>query len=434
MALRLFGTSGVRRLVKDLSDDFVRRLALSLAAYSDDSVVAVGRDTRPSSSRLSSLFCSALLDAGKDVVDLGVAATPTVALASGEYGTGVVVTASHNPPEYNGFKFWVDALAYSPEQERQLEDLFFSGVVSVGGAERGSLTELDYSRKHIEKILEKVGVVSKGVRVLVDCANGAGVKITPKLLEEMGCDVLAVNTETKGFFVHGLEPTAENLKGTCSLVKEAGVDVGLVHDGDADRSAAIDSSGRLVDWDNLLAALAYGKKRVVTTVDASMRIEEVCDEVVRTKIGDVAVADAVNRLGADFGGEPSGSMIFPEVHLFPDGPLTAAVVAKMVSDDRFYEVLKEIHEYPMRRLKIFYGERVDLGCLMDKIRSSLLNEFSEVAEVNEVDGIRLSLGYGWVLVRPSGTEPCVRVTAEAESEAKLQEVVDRSSRCVRESL
>jgi len=427
---RLFGTSGVRRLVSELPKEFVLKLAYSLGTYSDDKKIAIGRDTRSSSERLSNEFSSGLLSMGHDVIDLGIVPTPTVAMASEDYGTAVVVTASHNPPEWNGFKFWGDGRAYSPEQERGVEGIFYLGEFRDKGS-RGSVERRDYMEKHIKRILDDVGVIKERVKVLVDCANGAGSVITPILLERMGCEVIAINTEMDGIFAHGLEPTAENLQETCELIKKNNADIGIAHDGDADRAAAISSNGRLIDWDNFLAVLAYGKNRVVTTVDASMRIDDVCTEVIRTPIGDVAVANAISKENAEFGGEPSGSIIFPELHLFPDGPLTAAKIVKMVSEHKFYETLEKIKTYPTKRVKIFYGRGQSPLQLMDKIKSRILEDFrDDIREIDELDGVRIKTEGGWFLTRPSGTEPCIRITAEAKTEALLTNLIERGSKCI----
>ena len=426
---RLFGTSGVRRLINELLPEFVLKLAYSLGTYSDDKEIAIGRDTRSSSGRLGNEFISGLLATGHDVVDLGIVPTPTVAMATEDYGTGVVVTASHNPPEWNGFKFWGDGKAYSPEQEREVERIFYSEKFKPE-KNPGSVEKRDYIGKHIKRILDNVGRVEKPVKVLIDCANGAGSVITPLLLERMGCEVIAINTEMNGIFAHGLEPTTENLQETCTLVEKNNVDIGIAHDGDADRSAAIGKDGRLVDWDNFLAALAYGKDKVVTTVDASMCIDDICKEVIRTPIGDVAVANAIYRENAEFGGEPSGSIIFPDVHLFPDGPLTAAKIVKMVSEDRFYETLEKIKKYPTKRVKIFYKGK-NPADLMNKIRLEILREFQgDIREIDETDGIRIKTDKGWFLTRASGTEPCIRITAEAQTESLLTDLIERGSSCV----
>ncbi|OYT54065.1 MAG: hypothetical protein B6U72_04130 [Candidatus Altiarchaeales archaeon ex4484_2] len=231
MADRLFGTSGVRRKVKDISREFVADLAMALGTCSQDEFIAIGMDCRESSPQLKDQFIMGLKATGKNAVDLGLVPTPTVAMASEEYGTSVVVTASHNPPQYNGFKFWSGGRAYSPDPERCLESAFRLREFKRVEISETKTEVVDYLGKHMERILKKVGLVGSEVKILVDCANGAGSVITPPLLEEMGCQVKALNTETNGLFPHGLEPTEENLKETCSIVRESGVDVAVAHDG-----------------------------------------------------------------------------------------------------------------------------------------------------------------------------------------------------------
>jgi len=418
MEKKLFGTSGIRRKASELTDDFAFDLGRAIGTYTKDAKVAVGRDTRQSGPRLEYALISGILSTGKDVVLLGIVPTPVVGIAAMDHGTGVMITASHNPAEYNGFKLLGPKGAYTAKQEEALEKFFYSKKF-LKGKSYGKITEEAYVDKYIDLVLKKVGKVKRKVKVLIDCAGGAGSVVTPRLLEKMGCEVIAVNTNIDGVFPHELEPRAENLKRVCDMVKGSGAEIGIVHDGDADRSAAIDKKGRLIDWDSFLAVLAYGKGKVVTTVDASMRIEDVCRKVIRTPVGDVAVANAIVREKADFGGEPSGSYIFPKVHLFPDGPLTAAVVAKMVSEGRFYEILKKIKVYPTARLKIPCEEGAK-----QKIMNSLRARLKGRRNVDYTDGIRISTPEGWMLIRASGTEPYMRITAEGRNEGALKKLVD----------
>jgi len=412
---KLFGTSGIRRKVGELNEEFVRNLSLTVGTFSKDKDIAIGMDTRKSSPRLKDEFIQGLNSTGHGVVDLGIVPTPTLAIASEDYGTGVMVSASHNPPEWNGFKLCSGGMAFLPEQEREIEKLFYSKNFKTGST--GSrIKEDNYIEKHIDRILKAVGVLSRRVRVLLDCANGSGSVLTPGLLEMMGCDVIAINTDLDGEFPHGLEPTAENLREVCKEVRNSGAEVGIVHDGDADRTAAISGEGDVIEWDSLLAVLAYRKNKVITTVDASMRVEDSCSEVIRTPIGDVAVANAIKKEGADFGGEPSGSFIFPEVHLFPDGPLTAAKIIKLVSERKFYEILSGIRSYPMKRLKI-PCEEGSKDRIMEKLKFIMPENF------DNTDGIRVGRGNGWVLIRPSGTEPCIRITAEGRDRVALDELL-----------
>jgi phosphoglucosamine mutase len=425
---KLFGTSGIRKKSEELTNDYAYDLGRAIGTYSKDAAIAVGRDTRTSGPRLEYALSSGILSVGKDVVLLGIVPTPVVGIAAMDYGTGVMVTASHNPPEYNGFKLLGPKGAYSAKQEDDLEKLFYSKKF-LKGKPYGKLTEESYVNKYIDLVLKKIGKVKRKVKVFIDCAGGAGSVVTPKLLEKMGCEVITVNTNIDGVFPHDLEPRAENLVGVCKMVKESGAEIGIVHDGDADRSAAIDKRGRLIDWDSFLSVLAYGKKKVVTTVDASMRIEDVCKKVIRTPVGDVAVANAIVRENADFGGEPSGSYIFPEVHLFPDGPLTAAVVAKMLSEGKFYDRLKEIKEYPTERLKLPCKDS-DKKKAMEKLKRKLKSQ----KNVDYTDGIRIAKPEGWILIRPSGTESYMRITAEGRTERDLERIVDEGKKWVDEAL
>ena len=414
---RLFGTSGIRRKVDELNPEFVRNLSMAVGTFSQDKDIAVGMDTRKSSPRLKDEFISGLTSSGHSVTDLGIVPTPTLALASQEYGTGVMITASHNPPDWNGFKICSAGMALSPEKEAEIEKIFHSGGFREGPP--GAVTENNYVEKHTDLIMKSVGTLPRPVKVLLDCANGSGSAMTPGLLEKMGCEVVAINIERNGEFPHGLEPTAENLKDVCSEVKNSGAEIGIAHDGDADRSAAIGKNGELIEWDSLLAVLASGKDKVVTTVDASMRIDRVAKEVIRTPIGDVVVANAVKRENADFGGEPSGSFIFPEVHLFPDGPLTAAKIVSLVSEGKFYETLSGIKSYPMKRLKIPCEESSKQG-IMDRLKSTIRG-------ADYTDGVKINKENGWFLIRPSGTEPYMRITAEGEDGAALDDLVAEAS-------
>lgn len=427
---KLFGTSGIRRKAKDLNRKFVIKLALSLSSYVKQNTVAVGRDTRGSSPDLMRHFIVGLNMGGTKAIDLGVVPTPAVAMASEDYGSSVIITASHNPPEYNGFKFWEDGKAMQPEEERYLERMFKAKDYDVMDVNWTSVSEQDYIQKHKKRILDYVGSVDKEVKILIDCANGAGSVITPDVLREMGSQVTELNCNVEEEFPHGLEPTRENLTGVCKKVKESDVDLGLVHDGDADRVAAINSEGELIDWDSLLSILAYGKDKVVTTVDASMRIEDVCQEVIRTRVGDVAVANAIEKEDADFGGEPSGSFIFPDVHLFPDGILTAAVTAKLLSEDRFYSVLDELESYPTERVKIECEEEMKPN-IIGKVMQSIQEKGYDA---DYKDGVRVQKEKGWFLIRPSGTESIIRVTAEAENKEELDKIAGEGKEIVQNAM
>lgn len=373
--------------------------------------IAVGRDTRASGAQIQKEFESGLVEGGANVHSLGIAPTPTVCCATEIAALAVVITASHNPPQYNGFKFFDKTGAISPEMEQKIE-----AAMGGPGSKEGCVKEADFKMTHMKRILDVVGRAD-GVSVLLDCAGGAGSVVTPKMLEMMGCKVVSINDNRDGFFPHGLEPTEKNLKDTIRAVKKSGADIGLAHDGDADRTCAISSTGSMIEWDTFLTALASQYDKVVTTVDASMRIEEFCKKVYRVAVGDVAVCQKIIGEGADFGGEPSGTFIFPDIHIFPDGVATAAKTACLVAGGDFEGLLGQIPSYPMQRIKIPCPEGKK-SFVMEKVEKAVKNE-----TCTKIDGIRVDRDWGWVLIRPSGTEEYMRITAEAKSDRRLEQIV-----------
>ncbi|MEM3012689.1 MAG: hypothetical protein QW084_04940, partial [Candidatus Hadarchaeales archaeon] len=263
-------------------------------------------------------------------------------------------------------------------------------------------------------------------RVVVDCGNGAASRVTPFLLREGGCEVLSLNGFPSGEFPgRGSEPSPESLSGLSRVVVSSGAELGFAHDGDADRIAVVDDRGRFVQPDRLLALVAshlVGRgEKVVTTVDASSVVEEWVErkggKVVRTRVGDVSVARALKEVGGRFGGEPSGAWIFPEAHLAPDGPLAAVMVLRMLEEGgrKLSELLEEVPSYPLLREKLpcSPAERVEK---MERLRREY-RKLGGVVGAEEVDGLRITFEEGsWVLVRPSGTEPYLRITCEAREE------------------
>jgi len=306
----MFGTSGVRGVV---GEDVTVELALRIGAAvgEDTEVLTVGRDTRQTGKALEDAVVSGALSAGADVERVGIAPTPTVVRHADD--TALVVTASHNPPEYNGFKPWnADGTAYDEEQRAAVEERVRSeeGAADPSGFGKERVVD-DVLGQHADAVVEAVG--SADIRVVVDSAGGAGSRITPRVLRRLGCDVVTVNCEYDGSFSARLsEPTDEHLDDLKEAVVAYDADLGLAHDGDADRIAAVDASGEYVEPDRLMAifALWEGADSVVAPVNTSTVVDEVAD-VRRTAVGDVNVAEELKRGGGGFGGEPSNNWIFP---------------------------------------------------------------------------------------------------------------------------
>ncbi len=406
----LFGTSGIRRRIAEFPPDFAFKLGVAAATVFTGKV-AVGRDTRASGPIIQAELEKGLMAGGADVLSTGIAPTPTVCCGTGSAQLAAVVTASHNPPEYNGFKFFDSSGAIRPEMESQIE-----AAMGDGNEKHGGIEKADFSDTHIDHILSHQGE-AEGVKVLLDCAGGAGSMVTPRLLEALGCVATIINDRRDGIFPHGLEPTEGNLVKTMGIVAKADVDIAFAHDGDADRTCAIAGDGSMVEWDTFLTLLAVGNKKVVTTVDASMRIEEFCEKVYRVPVGDVAVCRGIMEEDAGFGGEPSGTFIFPDIHIFPDGVATVAKAVSIFASGDFERLVKEIPTYPMQRVKV--------PCAGDKKEAVMEGVRQAVAKENHtsVDGVRVDRDWGWVLIRPSGTEDYMRITAEAKDPQRLDQLV-----------
>ena len=420
----LFGTSGIRRKF----DRALLEIALNagVALGTTHKEVIVGRDTRTSGNALKQALVSGLLSAGAHCYDAGVVTTPTLALAARGFRAGVMITASHNPSEYNGIKvFNPDGSSFDSAQQADLESAILNKSLATAAWSQVATTCLTYEKaieEHIERILEIVKP-KPGVKVVLDCDSGAGSVISPFLLRRMGCNVVTLNCHPSGFFPHEIEPLERNLSDLIKITGELG-GIGIAHDGDADRMMAVDDKGRFIPGDKLLVLLARqaGAKEIVTTVDASMIVDEAGFHVNRTKVGDSFVSDDL-RKGGDFGGEPSGAWIFPRISFCPDGIYAAAALVEIAGRERLSELVDDIPEYPVLR-----GSVASDGTAMPELKKVLAS--LRPASIDDRDGIKLVFPDGWLLVRPSGTEPKIRITAEARNEPRVRELYDNAVKAI----
>ena len=418
-----FGSSGIRGLANvDVTPALALRVGMTIGELYGETII--GRDPRLSGPMLAHALSAGVLSAGADAVDAGLVSTPTLARGAREYACGAVVTASHNPAPYNGIKLWnSDGMAFDEDQQREIEDMLDAGRLRSPSWNRlGRLSARhDLVERHVHAILKELG--SAKARVVVDCACGATATITPYLLREMGCEVVAINAQADGHFPgRDPEPTAENLGLLMSTVRAVKADLGIAHDGDGDRMVAVDGDGRFVGGDTLLALFAREEVRhgLVVPVDASMVLEDLLPKatVWRTRVGDVYVAAELKRRDADFGGEPSGTWIFPKATLCPDGVYAAARLVTMVSERPLASMVRDIPRYPVMRGAIPYeaAKRVTIEARLDTAVRDV------GAAVTTVDGWRLQFDVGWALVRFSGTEPKIRILAESRNEFRAKEI------------
>jgi phosphoglucosamine mutase len=427
--MRLFGTSGIRRL----ADGYLLELALKagLAVGRRYSRVVVGNDTRTSGPAIKDALTAGLLAGGAKVYDAGLLPTPTLALSARDLDCAVMVTASHNPPEYNGLKMLnPDGSAFSPDQQHEIEKTVAeSSFETISWEEYKPLEVRNCAiEQQIEHILRDFPH-KFNIKVVLDCGGGAGSVITPFLLQKMGCDVISINSNPTGFFPRISEPVEDNLGDLMQKVKECGADLGLAHDGDADRVMAVDERGRFINGDKLLYILAQGLRasKIVTTVDASMMLDEAGFSVQRTAVGDNCVSEAL-KSGGDFGGEPSGAWVFPQSSLCPDGIYGAGLLVSIASRQSLATLVDDIPGYPMYRGVVHYGGKIPFA-----METSLISAFQPISVV-AIDGLKLNLTDAWLLVRPSGTEPKLRLTVEARTETRMQEVYNKAMDIIKEQL
>lgn len=422
----MFGTSGIRgpvgeTITADLALEVGRAVGLDAAS------VIVGRDTRESGVLLVDALSAGVREVGADVVDIGVAATPTVARAVGWKGAdaGVAVTASHNPPEDNGIKLWTPSgKAFGPDRRATITDRLEGPTPDLPPwDELGRRRHEDVTDRHVRAIQQTVEI-DGSPHVVVDLGNGAGT-VTVRTLNRLGCRVETLNAQPDGSFPgRPSEPTPEHCGSLTTVVGETDASVGIAHDGDADRTRVVTADGTFLSGDVTLALLAAATadagEGVAVPVDTSLAVLDYLEErgvsVQYTPVGDVHVAEAATADTVTFGGEPSGAWIWPADSLCPDGPLAAARLVAMDGAQPLGDRAAAVPTYAIRR---------DSVSVQDK--RALMRRISDVVQttyesVETMDGVRVDLGDAWFLIRASGTEPVVRITAEARDAGRTDAV------------
>jgi phosphoglucosamine mutase len=431
----VFGTSGIRGRVGGVVTAELA-LAVGRALGVDADRVVVGRDARESGRALVDALAAGLCESGTDVVDIGLAATPTLARAVAweDADAGVAVTASHNPPEDNGLKLWQPGgQAFDADLRERIAARIEDGETDLAAWDSfGVRTTGAATDRHRERLVDAV-TLGRPLSVVVDVGNGVG-GVTADALDELGCDVETLNAQPDGSFPgRPSEPTAEHCESLTSLVAATDADLGIAHDGDADRMRAVDATGEFLPGDVLLAmfgrAAATEGQQVAVPVDTSLAVEDHLApagiETVRTPVGDVYVAAAASEPGVAFGGEPSGAWIWPAETLCPDGPLAACRLAALAADRPLAARAAAIDTYPIRRTAIEVADR-------EETMATVRERVEGYSDVSTLDGVRVELGDAWFLVRASGTEPVVRVTAEARDSDRLRAVFEEARSLVPE--
>lgn len=441
---KLFGTSGIRgKYEEEITLELALDVARALAKYigGKNKKVVIGRDTRTSGKIIENVMSAGLQQSGCDVLLLGMVPTPTVGYATlkKKADAGIMITASHNPSPYNGIKLWnADGLAYKQEQERAIEKLVYEKDFNiVNWDEIGREYDISsFKDEYVDDIVAKSEIdPEKPLKVVVDCASGAGSYLSPEALRRSGMNVITLNAQPDGFFPgRKPEPNEDNLQELMKTVKALNADVGLAHDGDADRMIAVDEKGNLSDFDKLLTIMAkeFGGT-VVTTVDASACLDtemrKIGGNVLRTPVGDVHVAESINKNNGTFGGEPSGTWLHPDFCMCPDGLLSGLRIVRTIQKNgKLSKQLDLIDNYPTVREKVTC-DNSKKDSIMEIVKNSFEDEFNDVKEILRIDGVRISFeDDSWVLIRPSGTEPYIRITAEGKTKEHLDEIEEKSKK------
>lgn len=416
----LFGSSGVRGIAnKEITPQLALDFGLAVGSIYPE--VAVGHDPRISSEMIEHAIVAGLLSAGSKVVKVGMVPTPTLAIASQKYDCGIMITASHNPAQYVGMKFFKAGMSFNTGQQEEIEYILRDKKFRCAKWEKtGDLSILGDSLKtHRELILKNTK--TSNLKVVVDCGNGAASVITPDVLMDMGCEVIVINSQPDGLFPgRDPEPTNMTLGPLKEAVKASDADIGIAHDGDADRMMAVDNLGHFINGDKLLTLLATreAKTAIAVPLDTSIVIDDILNKIntkikiSRTRVGDVYISEELSKIGGEFGGEPSGALIFPRISMCPDGIYSAARLVEIVGEEgELSKLIDSIPEYPIKRGKIqCSNKQTAMAEIMEDINK--LGEF-ELGKISMLDGIRADFDEGWILIRPSGTEPIIRITAES---------------------
>jgi phosphomannomutase/phosphoglucomutase len=441
--MKVFGSSGARGVAgRDLTPEFVLRVAKAAGTVWEADRAAIATDTRTTGQLFADATAAGLATVGLDVDRLGQTPTPAVGHYCERHGIpAVLLTASHNPPEYNGVKLiGADGVELSVDILERIEDHVLTEEFDTAAWDAvGETTTIEtVNRDYVDSLVNSVdreAIADADLTVALDPGHGAGTFASPEFYRRLGCRVITVNAQPDGHFPGRLpEPVPENLADLGHLVRSTDADVGIAHDGDADRSVFFDETGRFIEGDASLAALAESELEAgdstVAAVNVSQRLVDVCNRVGAklelTPIGATHIITRVKELWAEgrsvpIAGEGNGGIFFPNHRLVRDGPYIGAKFLERVAAQPASEVVAPYQEYHNKRINLSYESEAELQSLLDAATEYV--EHSDV-EATTIDGYRLDYGDAWVLVRPSGTEPKVRICSEATTEQRATELAD----------
>ena len=424
--------SGLRGIAEDhFTPELIDNYISAFISTQNIKSCVIGRDGRPSGKQISQWVIDSFHKNGINVENCGLATTPTMQVMTEKehFDGGIVITASHNPSEYNGLKFLqTDGTFLSPEQ---CEELFKAVDKNISIDLPNSLGVVsDFStanEEHIDKVLAAKCIDTDNIRknnfkVVIDAVNGAGSFILPKLCERLDCEVITMNCSGNGNFSRIPEPLAENLDALEQKVLEVGADIGFATDPDGDRLSIVSNKGKAIgeEYTLVLAVknyLNFQESMVVTNLSTSMMLDNITNKTIRTRIGEAHVVQKMNELNISIGGEGNGGVILKEVHLGRDSLVAASMILSLlsISGKSISDEICSIPKYLMVKDKILLNSKIDFDSL---------ESIFDCDEINRLDGIKFSWSDKWIHIRKSNTEPIIRIFAEAPTKDEVDELVN----------
>ncbi|MBA4311735.1 MAG: phosphoglucosamine mutase [Chlorobiaceae bacterium] len=445
--------SGIRGIVGEtLTPEIIVKYTAAYAEYCGGGTIVIGRDGRITGKVIGNIVSSTLLSMGCDVIALGVVPTPTVALAVEKLGAsgGISITASHNPIEWNGLKFFSSTGLFLDEEENKR----FWEIANRGNFKYTRWNEVGqhhpddtFIQRHIDEVLklpyiDKKKIENRKFKVVIDCINAAGGEIVPKLLRQLGCDVIEMNCDVSGVFARAPEPIPENLTEVCERVKKEKADIGIVVDPDVDRLVFIDERGEPIGEEYTITCITkfilekyFNKNKseirnpkseiVIVNLSTTRAINDVAQSfgvaVVRTPVGEINVAKKMKEIGAIVGGEGSGGVILPDVHYGRDAIVGIPLMLEQLIEfgGTLSELKQSFPQYFIAKSKVSVA-----GKKTSKLFEQLISIYGHLGKINTDDGLKIDFPDSWVHLRKSNTEPIIRIIAEAPTMLKAQELAE----------
>ena len=432
---KLFGTNGVRGVFgEDLTLDFISKITLSIASFFKKGPILVGYDGRESSVSISKIVTAVLSSAGLDSAVCGLVPTPCLQFATRQlgYNGGIMITASHNPPQYNGLKVIAkDGIEISRESELQVEKFYFTKKWQTA-KKFGSITkESNAIGTYLSGIKKQVNVSkikSQNLKIVLDLGNGAQAVTAPTLCKELGCETVLINEKIDGNFPgRGSEPTPQNLDKLSNMIIKSKADLGIAFDGDGDRSIFCDESGKILTGDRSALLLSkyilkkQSKSKIITSVNSTSVIEKIAadseSQVLRTRVGSVEVSRKMVQENAIIGFEENGGFMYGKHNQVRDGSMTMAILLDLLASS------KNSLSQEMDALPPSFTTKGKIECSKDDFKKIIKILKTEPYKKDLTDGIKLLLDdSSWIMIRLSGTEPIARIYAESSSQSKLDEI------------